>query len=156
MQEVKMTLRFNQPCLGHIRAKRYNTMHRDPEGRVMFMTSWWQSIATYAAQLANVPVSLVKKIDWSPVVEGETTEYRRFYGPNLFSIHEAFLPGDSISVTCVLPNGLALETFKEIMGLAGKYKGIAPYRNEKKQGTFDVLEISPLRAATLASGDNQV
>lgn len=144
MQEVHVKLQFNQPCLGHVRAKNLNRMIRDAEGRVMLLPTWWASIANYAAQLLNVPSELIKKVDWCPVVDGVTSVYRRFYEPGKFTLHEAFLPGDIIGLSCVIPDGMTPATLSEVLDVAGKYRGMCPYKPEKKQGTFAVVEIEPL------------
>jgi hypothetical protein len=150
MQEIHFKIRFNQPCLGNVRAKNMNKMLRDPDGRVMFLPTWWQSIITYAAQLLNVPSDLAKKIDWDPVVDGATQIHRRFYEPGKCTLHEAFLPGDVVGINCVIPDGMSINVFRELVDAAGRYRGVCPYKPEKKQGTFDVVDVQPhIRAACL-------
>jgi len=156
MQEVHFKIRFNQPCLGHIRSQKGNKMLRDPDGRVMFLPTWWSSIVAYAARLANVPQELVRKIDWDPVVDGATKPYKRFYEPGKFTFHEAFLPGDVVGINCVIPDGMTVEVLRELLEIAGKYQGICPYKPERKQGTFEVINILPLnRTARLEITNSQ-
>lgn len=143
MQEIHFKIRFNQPCLGHVRAQRANRMLRDPEGRVMFLPTWWQSIIAYAAQLLNVSQELARKIDWDPIVDGATQMFKRFYEPGKFTSHEAFLPGDVVGINCVIPDGMDVATLRELLNVAGKYRGICPYKPERKQGTFEVIDILP-------------
>lgn len=144
MQEVVLKLKFTQPCLGNVRKKDRNAMLRDPDGRVMFLPTWWQALALYGAKLVNRHQDKVKEVDWDPFPEGHPREHRRYYGPGNFTIHEAFLPGDVIKVRCVLPDGIACEEFREIMATAGRYKGLCPYKPEKRMGTFEVIEIRPV------------
>lgn len=141
LQEVTIRLRFNHECLGAVRKKDCNEMLKDPDGRVMFLQTWWQAIVGFAAKLLNRHQDLVKEIDWDPIIEGEPKKYRRFYEPGRFTIHEAFLKGDVIRVNCVLPSGLSIEDATVLLQAAGTYKGISPYKPERKYGTFDVLSI---------------
>lgn len=140
MQEVCITLQFTQPCLGDCRYKNKSKMMRDPKGRVMLLAPWWTAIMRYAADVFNRHHESVKEIDWDPIVEGETSEYKRYYGPGKFTIHESFLPGDQITVRAVLPEEILLGDFLELMRIAGRYKGISPYRKEKQYGTFEVVD----------------
>ena len=120
MQEVTVVLRFNRVCLGAAKKKKHGQtvfcFDRDPVGRVMFMPSSWLSCMRYAAKIANLHHALVKKIDWCPIVLGkprndwrrtivgkqnQNTEQTRSH----YALHEAFKPGDVISVSAVLPDG---------------------------------------------------
>ncbi len=143
MQEVVVKLQFNQPCLGDVRKEKRSEMLKDPRGRAMLLPTWWKSVASFAARLLNRHQELVTRVDWDPVVEEPVKEFRRYYGPGKFTVHEAFLAGDVIVVRAVLPDGLPVEDFREIMATAGRYKGICPYKPENKMGTFEVLEVRP-------------
>jgi hypothetical protein len=144
MQEVVSKLQFNQPCLGNVRKKDRNEMLKDPMGRVMILPTWWQALATFAARLHNRHQDKVKEIDWDPIVEGCVKDFRRYYAPGKFTVHEAFLPGDVIRVRAVLPDGISPQDFQEILVIAGRYKGICPFKPERKMGTFEVLEVRAL------------
>jgi len=142
MIEVIVKLRFNNHCLGNCRRQRISEFLHDPNGKVMFLPTWWESIMRYAAKLLNRHQSNVKSIDWDPVVVGEPTEYRRFYAQGRFCTHEAFLPGDTIAVHAVIPATIPLDDFRELLDIAGSYKGMSPYKPENKYGTFEVLDVS--------------
>lgn len=141
MIEVEAALRFNQHSLGDRRHRDISRMLRAPDGRVMFLPTWWQSLMRYAAKVLNKHHDDVKEIDWSPIVIGDTSIYRRYYAPGKFTAHEAFMPGDIIQVHAVIPTTLPLDDFKELLDIAGKYKGISPYRSDKQYGTFDVTDV---------------
>ena len=143
MIEVETTLRFNAHSLGNCRHKKVSTFLHDPDGRVMLLATWWEALMRYAAQLLNRHQSAVRHIDWDPVVEGTPKEFKRFYAQGRFTLHEAFYPGDCIVVRAVLPDEIDLDDFKELLTIAGRYKGMSPYRQEKKYGTFDVLSVEP-------------
>jgi serine protease inhibitor len=116
-------------------------MLRDPDGRVMFLPTWWKALMHYAAQVVNRHHTAIKTIDWAPVIEGTTREYKRYYAAKKFTLHEAFFPGDTITVYAVLPATLPIDDFKELLEVAGKYKGISPYRKDQ-YGTFDVVDVT--------------
>ena len=145
MQEIRITLCFTQHCLGDCRYKNKSKMLRDPNGRVMLLASWWTALMRYAAEVFNGHHEAVKEIDWDPIVEGETSEYKRFYGPGKFTVHEAFLPGDRVVVCAVVPTDIPLDDFAEMLRIAGKYRGISPYRKDRQYGTFTVNTVEPVR-----------
>jgi hypothetical protein len=92
----------------------------------------------------------VRDIDWDPIIEGTPREYKRFYAPSRYTVHEAFFPGDKIVVHAVVPASLPLEDFSELLRIAGRYKGISPYR-KGPYGTFDVVDIE-VKGAPLQRG----
>lgn len=143
LQEVTVRLRFNKECLGAVRKGACNEMLRDPDRRVMFLATWWSAVMRYAAQVVNHHQDLVDKIDWDPIVDGTTKIFRRYYETSRYTLHEAFLAGDIIGVNCVIPSGMTQDAFWQLMTVAGTYRGISPYKPDKKYGTFDVVEIRP-------------
>jgi hypothetical protein len=150
MIEVQAKLRFNNYCLGNRRHKRANRMLRDPEGRVIFMPMWWQSLMRYAAKVLSRHHKIVDLIDWDPVIDGQTKMYRRYYGnEERFQPHEAFFPGDIIGVNAVLPTELSISDFSQLLDIAGRYKGMSPYGGEKKYGTFEVMDVQKRKRVTL-------
>lgn len=154
MEEVCIQLRFNRPCLGAAKRQEGSRtifrMDREPTGRVMFMPSAWQGVLRYAAKVANRHQALVKDIDWNPVIEGlPRKEWRRTIVNGQgrrthFALHEAFMPGDEITVTAVLPDGMDRDSFRKLMDIAGTYRGFSPFNNQtEKFGTFEVVSIEP-------------
>lgn len=141
MIEVQAKLRFNNYCLGNRRVRRIDKMLRDPDGRVMFMPVWWQALMRYAAKVLNRHHATVSKIDWDPVIDGDTRIHRRYYKPERFQKHEAFFPGDIIGVNVVLPDDLPIDDFSQLLDIAGRYRGISPYGTERKYGTFEILDV---------------
>ena len=150
MIEVAVTLQFNQYCLGNCRYKTVSRFLHDANDRVMFLPTWWAAVMRYAAQLLNKHQAAVKHIDWDPVIIGNPREYRRFYAQGRFTKHEAFYPGDIIEVHAVLPGEITLIDFRELLTIAGCYKGMSPYRPEDKYGTFEVLTVATRRRAVSA------
>ncbi len=126
-------------------------MPRGPDGRVMFMPSWWRERMCYAAKLLNYSDVLARKIDWSPFIDGRPIGgWRRMLpevkgGRRRYAVHEAFRRGDEIGVSAVLPDGLSIEMFAEMLRIVGLYRGISPFRGDDPYGTFDVLSITDRR-----------
>ena len=143
MQEVNIVLQFNQHCLGDCRYKNKSKMLRDPNGRVMLLSSWWAALMRYAAQVFNRHHESVKEIDWDAIVEGDTSDYKRYYAPGKFTVHESFYPGDIITVHAVIPETIPLEDVAEMLRISGRYRGISPYRKDNQYGTFDVISVEP-------------
>lgn len=156
MQELVIRLRFNRVCLGAAKRRRrgqvYFGFDRDPAGRVMFMPSAWLSVMRYAAKLVNKHHGDVQKIDWCPVIDGvPRNDWRRTIvtrqGDDTrthFAVHEAFQPGDTIVVSCVVPDEIAFEDFERLLEIVGKYKGFSPFNNNTEHyGTFEVISIDP-------------
>jgi hypothetical protein len=117
----------------------------------MFLPSWWNQLMCYAAKVHNLGQSLVRKIDWDPTVDGAPRRnWRRVLvaasddrqGRERYAVHEAFPPGSTIGVKAVLPDGLSVDDFQELLTIAGTYKGISPFRNdEENYGTFEVVSV---------------
>jgi membrane peptidoglycan carboxypeptidase len=40
-----------------------------------------------------------------------------------FAVHEAFQPGDTIELSCVLPDVIEISDFERLLEILGKYKG---------------------------------
>lgn len=158
MQEVTIKLRFNRVCLGGAKRKHGGRVvfcfERDPRQRVMFLPSLWSSLLRYAAKLTNRHQNAVKKIDWCPVIEGlpkkdwRRTIVRRPAPGNEskarthFAVHEAFVPGDVITLSAVLPAEITLDDFSQLLTVIGKYRGFSPFNvPQEKYGTFEVLSV---------------
>jgi hypothetical protein len=139
--EVTSRIRFNNFCLGHRQHAKITRMLSDPNGNVMFLPKWWEHLMVYAARVLNRHQELVDKIDWDPVIDGRPRKYRRYYKPEVFQLHEAYYPGDVIGVNAVLPDGLSIVAFQQLLDIAGRYRGISPYKPGRKYGTFEVLSV---------------
>lgn len=158
MQEVTITLRFNRVCLGAAKKRRHGQVifcfDRDPSNRVMFLPSSWLTCMRYAAKIANRHHTEVKKIDWCPIVIGEPrNDWRRTilsHQPNNqvrshYALHEAFRPGDAVTLSAVLPDEISLGDFVHLLTLVGKYRGFSPFNNsQEKYGTFEVISVEPV------------
>lgn len=157
MQEVTITLRFNRVCLGAAKRRKHGQtifcFDRDPSNRVMFLPSAWLAGLRYAAKIANRHHTVVKKVDWCPVVLGEPRpDWRRTIvhqsGENAkthYALHEAFRPGETVILSAVVPDEITLGEFEHLLTLIGKYRGFSPFNNsQEKYGTFEVISIEPV------------
>lgn len=156
MQEVTIRIRFTQPCLGQLRrqTRRNNTVYtmpRDHEGRVTFMPSWWRAGMLYAAKVRCMAHHEVRSIAWSAAIDGRTYHWRRDVpgaqrgDRRPYALHEVFRVGDTVGVTAVLPNGLTIDTFEELLQVMGTYRGISPFRSDDDDfGKFDVVSVRPV------------
>lgn len=150
MEEVKATLRFTRECLGAAR-DRQNVFRflRGPDGRVMFLPSWWRERMLYAAQVLNQSDALVKRITWSPFVDGTPTGGWKRVLPvgrgnrRIYAVHDAFRRGETITVRAILPDGLSRNAFTAMLRLVGEYRGISPFRDDDPYGTFEVIAVEP-------------
>ena len=150
MIEVRARLRFTTPCLGNRRCRRISRFLQGPDGRVIFLPTWWLSLMLFASKLLHRHQRAVKDIAWDPSIWGSPQEYRRYYAPGRYAIHEAFSPGQIIEVAAVLPDEIPLADFEELLALAGRFRGISPFHQNEEFGRFEVVDVLPRRRG----GDN--
>jgi len=155
VQEVRVLLRFTVPCLGADKRIRDGLgvvfcFPRTPDGQVLFPQTWWRAIVTHAARIKNIPTAVIKKIEWSPAIDGSPRLWQRYIqepgraegGRPRYAQHEAFLPGRVIGVECILPVDLKVGIFAALMEVAGKFRGISPYK-PGEYGRFTVVSVQP-------------
>ena len=142
---MKVRLKFTTPSLGNVRGEVLDKMLRDPEGDVIFLQSWWRAVLSYGAQAYNRFEKEIDLVQTDPKVKGELSTYRRYWKPNEFKMHEAFLSGTEIEVRFCLPRAIGLEEFKALLTLAGRYVGVSPYGHKQDYGRFLVLSVEPAR-----------
>lgn len=160
MQEVTIRLQFNRECLGHIK-KRHGRqvlweMPRDGNDHIMFLPSWWKGSLRYAAKVLGKHHREAAKVAWDPIIDGRVSRWKRIIQAEDedeapanrrragFAMHEAFKPGDVIGVNAVLPHGLSLDDFSELLQVVGTYKGISPFLSATESyGTFEVTSVLP-------------
>lgn len=154
MRELAVSLKFTSPCLGNVKRqyrrngkiRHYFVLPRDPSREhVVFMPTWWQSTLRRAAEVLCRHQSEVDEIRFAVEVVGDprpvpTELYRRYYNKRQFSKHEAFLPGDVITVTCIVPSSISDDDFLQLMRYAGRYCGISP-AHPNEFGFYDVESI---------------
>jgi hypothetical protein len=157
VREVRVQIQFVTPCLGADKRTRDRLgtvfcFPRAHDGRVMFQQSWWRSIMTYAASMRNIPASFIKQVNWSPWVDGSPRLWQRYIidpsrpndGRRVYAQHEAFLPEKVVGIECVVPPSLSLDVFRGLLEVAGKYRGISPYK-PGEYGRFSVADLHTSR-----------
>lgn len=154
MQEVTIRLRFTRECLGFAKRKLNNgrgviyKMPRSASGKVMFLASWWKENLMFAAKVISRHQSTAGKVAWGQEVDGQLAEWRRIVTPAKdgkrarYALHEAFRPNTVIGVNAVLPDGLTVDEFTQLLEIVGTYKGISPFRSDNETyGTFEVVSV---------------
>lgn len=109
-------------------------------GRITFMATWWMHILRYGAQ-AKGCLADVDHVYFDTYVDGQPKPYRRYYNNKDYTVHEAFLVGDTASVNVMLPDQVSVEQFSDMMGIAGRFRGISPYRHRDGWGRFTVEKV---------------
>jgi len=142
--EIKVHLRFLTPCLGRIRGSDGSQFSRDTQGNVIFMNSWWRRVLEFGAQAIGRYQRDVAHVRVHPRVAGHTETYRRYYGGNQFTAHEAFLANTVVQVRMLIPSSIPLQDFREILRVTGSYRGISPYGWQHGYGHFEVLACETL------------
>lgn len=143
--EVKVKLRFIQPCYGNERGEKRDLMLRE-DGKVIFKKAWWIPVLSFAANAIGRWFKEVKQIDIDPVVEGQTVIKKRWYSAKAYKEHEAFDSGAIVETRFWLPNEISPDDFRELLSIAGRYKGLSPYGHSLglEFGKFSVLSVEPV------------
>lgn len=142
MKRVRLTIRFVRPCLGGVRSEPKDMFERDPvTGKIVFMNSWWQSVLEYGARALNKNIQLVPDTLFDLYVDAPVCDYRRHHSRGV-TVHEAFCANTELSVDVLLPDGMSVDDFREMMELAGRFRGISPYGWRDGFGRFDVTEVA--------------
>lgn len=136
-----MTLNFITACLGNVRREACDLMERDGQGNVVFLNSWWHDLLVYGSRALNRHQNTILQVRIHPHIQGEVKKYRRYYGPDKYKDHEAFLAGDEITIRAMLPDGMCEHDFREILRLAGGYRGISAYGWQNGFGRFTVKPL---------------
>ena len=148
VRELTVRIRFLSPCLGNQKLSDGSgrfVFQRNPNGGIIFLPSWHSANMRMAAQLLNRYQGDVTEIHWDINVDGTLREnpwYKNYYrspksNKMLYSLHEAFLEGQIIGLNCIVPSKIKEEDFWRLMGKAGQYKGLSPW----KPGVFRFYEV---------------
>jgi hypothetical protein len=135
-------------------------MQRDPAGNVIYLQTWWRASLGQAARAINRFHSKIDHIYPSPIVEGEITKVKRWFGKryNAFKYHEAFDKGTVVIVRFAIPNSMTMNQFTILLEACGTYIGISPYGWKNGNGLFQVLKVyrpSRSRMSDSNKGDHQ-
>lgn len=155
MRELAVRIRFTKDCLGNV--KKYvidsNTgqkwpvflFPRTPDGAVRFEANWFKASIRFAAEVLCRHHKAVEKIHFDIAIVSdyppEHNFYKRFFDSRRYVKHEAFRPGDVITVNCVVPSEISDEDFKSLMELVGRFKGVSPY-GPREYGFFTVEAVT--------------
>jgi hypothetical protein len=143
--EVVARLEFTTPCLGNVRKPDYDRMLRDRDDQVIFMPSWWRAAFAKASTALSRYHRLVDKIHPALQVEGRVTQIKRFFGRQMdgCKTHEGFDTGAVVTFRFILPYGMTIGQFTELLEAVGDYIGISPYGwKTGDYGHFKVQEVA--------------
>lgn len=169
MRELTVRIKFTSPCLGKCkkfynisrngkRKKRTYFMHlRNPNGQVMLLPTWWQAVVRKAADVLSRHQREVREIRFNPQVDGRPRPvpeglFNRHYGSKRHSKHEAFMPGDVVGISCVVPNSITDDDFWQLMQYAGTYYGMSPFR----PGEFGYFEVLTVERCVIPREDSEI
>lgn len=156
MRELTVRIRFTAPCLGNVKSKGRDGKYflpKNPAKQVTFMGTWHEANLKFAVQLLGRHQDEVGKILWDIVVDGRVPagsagRHRRYYtggnGKRRFCQHECFPQGHVVGINCVVPTTITDDDMIALMNLAGKYKGLSPWK-PGEFGHFEVESIHPRR-----------
>jgi len=146
VKEITVDIRFISPCLGAT---------RDPDdegpvrfdkvgGDVMFPPSAWRKVLEKAAAGIGMPTAFVADIRIDPRVYRKPGTYRRYYTQDEYTIHEAYLPGECISLCVLLPDNVSEDLLLRLLDNVGRFWGMSPYGWKRHGfGRFEIL--SPIQ-----------
>lgn len=157
MRELTVRIRFTKHCLGNVKSRDHGgnfLLPRSPQGDVIFLASWHHTNLRFAAQTLGRHQADVNKIHWDILVDGVVRKdcwWRRYYKQpgttkQRYCLHEAFFPGQVVGINCVVPASISDDDFWALMQLAGRYRGISPWK-PGEYGFFEVVSIRPRRQA---------
>lgn len=153
MRELTVRIRFTSHCLGDVKdGSGTYRLPRHPDGFVTFLASWHHKNMRLAAQLLGRHQEEVQKILWDVQVDGaprSRDHFHRLYyaagkGRSRYTKHEAYLPGEIVSLNCVVPQTISDDDFLQLMSIAGRYKGLSPWK-PGEYGHYKVESIRPRR-----------
>lgn len=151
MQDYSVQIKFTSPSLGNAKEEKTGRFlfSRNLTGKIVFLPTWHKSNMLLASRLLSMHQDVVKLIHWDIAVDVELREkrwhrvyYKNSSGRERYSVHEAIMPGQVAFVNCVLPSKLAASDFLKLMELAGKYKGLSPWK-PGEYGHYEVVDVSP-------------
>ena len=155
MRELAVRLRFTKHSLGNVKARDRSgkfILPRNSDGFVIFLASWHKANMRFAASLLGRHQDEVGKIHWDIAVDGSVRKdkwYRRYYrtqgGRRRYSLHEAFFPGQTVGINCVVPDKISDDDFWRLKNIAGTYRGLSPWK-PGEYGFFEVHSLITRRA----------
>lgn len=153
MRELTVRLRFRTHSLGDVHDSTGRMlMPRNPKKRIVFVASRHAENVSFAAQVMGKHYAEVLLIRWDVQVDGVLRPdpwYRRYYRTNngklKYSEHEAFFPDEVVGINCMVPTAVSDADFGSLMTLAGKYRGLSPFRASDGFGLFEVESMAPMR-----------
>ena len=149
MKDYNVQIRFTSPCLGNAKDKESGRFlfARNLTDKILFLSTWHRSNMVMASKLLSSHQDAVKKIHWDTAIDVELREkrwhrvyYKNAVGRERYSVHESIVPGQIATIAFVLPTGFLPDVFVQLMSIAGKYKGLSPWK-PGEYGHYEVVDV---------------
>ena len=156
MRELTVRIRFLTESLGNEKdpktGKFYFQRSAGRQGKILFLASWHMANMKFAANMLGRHQDAVSKIFWDIELDAELRENnvtRCYYKKSAnsrerWSTHESFVKGQIIAINCVVPDSINDDDFWSLMQIAGKYRGLSPWK-PTQYGHYEVVSIRQRR-----------
>lgn len=156
MRELSVRLKFVTPCLGNAKQPKsgfyFFQRSHGHERKILFLASWHRANMRVASQMLGRYQSAVEQICWDIEIDGvlrANCMTRHFLpktasGRTRYSVHEAFFPEQEITINCAVPAEIDDSGFWTLLQLAGKYRGLSPFR-PRDYGRYEVVSVCARR-----------
>jgi len=148
MKNVKFELCFSACCLanGTGPSGERDVFQRDNEDNIVFQQAAWFSAFAQGIDLARVRGIKPGDIHMNLSVKAPTEMYERRYGDGAhgeskYRVHEAIMPGTTVTFEAVVSDHVTESSLKEILTKIGKYVGLSPYGFRLGMGRFNVVSV---------------
>jgi hypothetical protein len=156
MRELSVRIRFTAASLGNEKDRKTGRFRFQrspgPQGKILFLATWHQANLKLAAEMLGRHQEHVRRILWNIEIDAELREKcltRCYYQKSpqsrmRWSTHESLVKGQTVGINCVVPTEIDDEDFWSLMQIAGKYKGLSPWK-PGEYGHYEVVSIRPRR-----------
>lgn len=156
MRELAVRIRFTDASLGNekdLKTGRFKFQRSPgPDGKILFLATWHQANLKLAAEMLGRHQEHIRRIFWDIEIDAELREkcltrcyYRKSpQSRERWSTHESLVKGQTVGINCVVPSEIDDEDFWSLMQIAGKYKGLSPWK-PGEYGHYEIVSIRPRR-----------
>lgn len=163
MRELTVRIRFTDASLGNEKDPKTGRFKFQrspgPDGKILFLATWHQANLKMAADMLGRHQDHIKRIFWDIEIDAELRDkcFARCYyrkspqSRERWSTHESLVRGQVIGINCVVPAEIDDEDFWSLMQIAGKYKGLSPWK-PSEHGHYEIVSIRPRRKSQDVEG----
>jgi len=156
MRELSVRIRFTDASLGNEKDPKTGRFKFQrspgPDGKILFLATWHQANLKLSAEMMGRHQDHIRRIFWDIEIDAELREkcltrcyYRKSpQSRERWSTHESLVKGQTVGINCVVPAEIDDEDFWSLMQIAGKYKGLSPWK-PGEYGHYEIVSIRPRR-----------